>query len=299
MCNVVELSVVIGTYNLKEKLLLVLDSLDIQTLEKDKFEVIIVDSSSTDGTKEAVLANNYSFELEYLTQKNTGKASARNTGIKKAKAELILITDADMIADKDLLKEHLRLQKKYNKNIIIEGNTLVLSEEKLPVINYVKRPYVTHNLKNEQRTDFYYCLTGNLSMPKKFFEEANYFDERYKNYGWEDVDLGYRLIRKLKKRIIYAKNAVNYHYHVWSNYEEVLRKEKMGESVNLVINKYPELKSFLGINIFNQLIYLFLNNKKKLINKWKDNLKANNLSKLKRIVLSEYFFQKGYIHSRG
>ena len=50
MPDTVCISVVIGTFNLKEKLLKVLASLVNQTMDPCNFEVIVVDSGSADGT---------------------------------------------------------------------------------------------------------------------------------------------------------------------------------------------------------------------------------------------------------
>lgn len=289
----IEISVVIGTYNLKDKLSLVLDSLSHQTLNPSVFEVIIVDSNSNDGTDNLCTNNKYPFLLKYIKQDNKGKTAARNRGIREASSELILITDADMIADKRLLEEHINLQKKHKKNIIIEGKTYVLTDEKLPAKNHIRRPYITHKVKHEQKLDFYYCLTGNLSMPKHFFEQANYFDEKFQNYGWEDIDLGYRL-KKMNKKIIFSERAINYHYHVWSDYEEIIRRQKMGESVHIIIQKHPKLKTFLGVNIVNKMIFLFGRSYPKLIQNWLEQIKQEKTSKIKKILLREFYFQKGY-----
>ena len=48
----VYLSVVIPTYNRLSTLKIVLDWFGFQTLESEQFEVIVVDSSSSDGTEE-------------------------------------------------------------------------------------------------------------------------------------------------------------------------------------------------------------------------------------------------------
>ena len=289
------ISVVIGTYNLKDKLKLVLNSLSEQSLNPELFEVIVVDSESDDGTEKWLNLAKFPFELRYIRQKNEGKASARNRGIQEASSDLVLITDADMIADKNLLKEHYSLQKEHDFSVLVEGKTWVLKEESLPVLAHLRRPYITHKVKHGQKLGFYYCLTGNLSFPKNFFNEYGGFDESFKNYGWEDVAYGYELINKKKKKLIYSDRAENYHFHVWSDIQEVYRRENMGRSVHILLKKYPELKNFLGINVFNKLIWLFLSANKILLQAWIKQLTDGQLSKWKKLLLREYFFQKGYL----
>jgi len=291
-----KISVVIGTYNLKDKLKLVLDSLNDQSLQPDLYEVLVVDSESDDGTDKFIATAKYKYSLKYFRQKNEGKASARNRGIKEASAKLVLITDADMIAHRDLLKEHLNLQQENDFNVLVEGKTWVLTKESLPVLEHLRRPYITHHVKHKQRLDFYYCLTGNLSFPKKFFEEFGGFDEMFKNYGWEDVAFGFELLRKQGKKLIYSDKAENYHFHVWSDVEEIYRRENMGKSVHLIIQKYPSLKSFLGINFLNKMIFNYLSRKNQLREKWLGILESGQtLGKWKKLLLREYYFQKGYL----
>ena len=290
-----DVSIIIGTYNLKDKLLLVLDAFNKQDYPLHHFEVIVVDSNSNDGTKEKVKQKKYNFELVFMVQENRGKASARNTGIKLARAKTIIITDADMIPECSFVSEHMKIHKANELGIIVQGKTWVLSQEKLPAQDYKRRPYIKHKVNNLQKLDFYYFLTGNLSLPKKYFEDYGFFDEQYAGYGWEDIDLGYKMIRKHRLAIVYGEFAENYHYHVWTEKEELLRREKMGESVHLLINKYPELKTFLGINIFNKFIYKILGKRKRLINKWLDNFDKYKNNKFVVIILREYFYQQGYV----
>ncbi|MDD5457029.1 MAG: glycosyltransferase [Candidatus Margulisbacteria bacterium] len=291
------ISVVIGTFNLKDKLLKVLDSFNNQNFDMQKTEVIVVDSSSTDGTENAVKKNKYRFKLNYLSVENKGKAAARNIGIKTAASDIIIITDADMIAHTDYVKTHYDLQNKNKREVIIQGKTWILSEEKLPPEKYLRRPYINKHLRDEQKLDFYYFLTGNLSLPKILFEKHGYFDENYTGYGWEDIDLGYRLIRKAKQKIIYAENAVNYHFHVWSDMDELQRREKMGQSVVILVNKYPELKWFLGINPLNRFLFLFLSKLQFLIDKWIEETRVGGTGRYKKTLLREFFYYRGYFRA--
>jgi len=294
-----KISVVIGTFNLKDKLMLVLDSFNKQSFSFNEFELVVVDSSSTDGSYDAVKKNKYNYSLNYIVKENTGKASARNIGVKNSNSDLIIITDADMIADKDFIKSHYDLHQQTGFKFIIEGKTYVLNEEKSPVEKYIRRPYIKKIVKHRQQLDFFYCLTGNLSMPKSFFVGAGYFDEKFENYGWEDIDLGYRLIKQLHKQLIYSDLAVNYHFHVWSDYDELLRKENMGKSVHLLINKHKKLKNILGINFINLIAFKYFVIRQDKIHYWIKLLQQKKLNNFKKYLLNEYFYYKGYYESRN
>ena len=49
-----------------------------------------------------------------------------------------------------------------------------------------------------------------MSLPKALLEEAGGFDERFAEYGWEDLELGLRL-RKMGVRSLLERSALVYH----------------------------------------------------------------------------------------
>ena len=46
--------------------------------------------------------------------------------------------------------------------------------------------------KDGASLDWFYFLTGNISFPKSIFVVEDGFSLDFKNYGWEDLELGYR-----------------------------------------------------------------------------------------------------------
>ena len=69
-----------------------------------RFEVIVVDDGSTDGTGEAVRPFLGDTRVRYLRQENGGKAAALNRGAAEATGEIILFTDADSVFESDTLR---------------------------------------------------------------------------------------------------------------------------------------------------------------------------------------------------
>lgn len=91
------ISLVVAAKNEEKNIPQLLGSLNAQTLDKNKFEIILVNDNSNDKTLE--LAESYKTELSNLKVINQvdkkGKKQAVQLGIKKSKGELIVTSDAD------------------------------------------------------------------------------------------------------------------------------------------------------------------------------------------------------------
>jgi glycosyltransferase involved in cell wall biosynthesis len=89
-------SVVIPVYNEQRYLQRCIDSLLKQTY-KD-FEVIFVDDGSKDKTHE-ILKKAASKKIRFFLRNHGGPGAARNFGAKKAKGDILVFVDADMVFD--------------------------------------------------------------------------------------------------------------------------------------------------------------------------------------------------------
>jgi len=103
-------SIIIPTYN-EEKVIetRIKNLYDLDYL-KEQYEIIVVDSGSTDETLQIVTnmvkAKKLNPDLTLVTQKNRkGKASAINCGKEHANGDIILVTDANSVFHKNVLKE--------------------------------------------------------------------------------------------------------------------------------------------------------------------------------------------------
>ncbi len=89
-------SVILPVYNVEKDLPRCLDSLDKQTLPKDKWELIAVNDGSTDDSLGIVQNHIRLFpQIQIISQENRGLAAARNRGIAAAKGDFIAFVDSD------------------------------------------------------------------------------------------------------------------------------------------------------------------------------------------------------------
>ena len=93
------ISIIIPCYNEVRTIKTILKK--INDLKNYKFEIIIVDDYSTDGTRE-ILKNEISLNTSHIVlynEKNYGKGYCIRKGIEKSSGEIILIQDADLEYD--------------------------------------------------------------------------------------------------------------------------------------------------------------------------------------------------------
>jgi len=264
----IEMSVVIGTYNQRAVLERVLASFAVQTYPKERLEVVVVDSNSQDGTDDMCAHAQFPFIMQYIRKENTGKVSARNLGILQARGEFIFLTDGDVLAHPRLIEEHVNGLRRYPGASIVGRQMIVPSLDDLEQNGTIcfgrdKRPW--------QRLPWTAYVTGNASLSRMDLIEAGMFDERFTDYGYEDYELGYRLTLR-GMPFFYHPNAVNYHYHPVPFADECVRKLGAGRAAVRFASKYHSwlLHLRLGIHPVNRLLYGLLPPNGWLMRKFRD-----------------------------
>ncbi|WP_276391718.1 glycosyltransferase [Eudoraea chungangensis] len=90
------LSIIIPVYNVEKYLAKCLDSLLDQDLNKDEFEIIVVNDGSKDGSLE--IANAYATKhshIRIIDQENQGVGATRNNGLDSATGKYVYFLDPD------------------------------------------------------------------------------------------------------------------------------------------------------------------------------------------------------------
>jgi GT2 family glycosyltransferase len=246
---VIDLSVVIPTYNRLETLERVVPTLLAQDLEPSRYELLICDSNSTDGTSEylATIASAHN-QVRHLPAAYGGRAAARNAGISAARGEIVLFNDADIFASPNLLSTHLRRHRERRKLAVVGLEVQVKDFEE-----YVRKRDDTSGRgylhpPSRKNLSWLYFLTGNASVRRNDLLEAGGFDERFTGYGHEDLELGYRL-QAMGIHIVYEPTAVNYHCQDVT-YEEQKRKMRLaGRSTTLFYSKHPRADVWLKLGM--------------------------------------------------
>ncbi|MGA8532480.1 MAG: glycosyltransferase family A protein, partial [Candidatus Tumulicola sp.] len=160
-----DISVVIPTYNRLEMLQHVLPTLLAQDLANDRFELLVCDSRSTDGTAEYLARESARHpNLRHLPGSYGGRAAARNAGIAAARGDVVVFNDSDILASPDLLSQHLRRHRE-RTGIAVVGWEVQVKD----LADYARkrnRPQERGRLHppSRKRLSWLYFLTGNASV---------------------------------------------------------------------------------------------------------------------------------------
>ena len=258
-------SVVIPTYNRSRILVRTLEALGRQTVleasEDDSgggvpYEVIVVDDGSTDDTAGRVrgMSAGYPAPLAYLHQENRKQGAARNLGVGRARGEWLVFLGDDTVPGPGFLEEHLRARDgvahQDAKRVVAIGYTPWAREyPRTRFMEYVGEEgwqFGFSLIEDPDDVPFNFFYTSNLSISREFFRESGGFDEDFGEYGWEDIELGWRLHR-MGMRLVYHPRAVAYHHHPTSVRGFVRRQRRVGSSAWNFYRKHPEMADFLNV----------------------------------------------------
>lgn len=113
------ISIIIPTYNKKNRIKYLLKSLELQSKAVD-FNIIIVDDGSIDGTDENIYLYKEKLKLDYIKIENSGRSHARNVGIECSDTKYLIFCDDDMILPIDFIEKHYQLLES-NSDALIHG----------------------------------------------------------------------------------------------------------------------------------------------------------------------------------
>ncbi|HDN84453.1 MAG TPA: glycosyltransferase family 2 protein [Candidatus Aerophobetes bacterium] len=241
-----DVSIVIPTYNRKKVLKRCLELLFAQNYPKDKYEIILVDDGSTDGTDKMVASLNPPCRFTYLYQERKGPHIARNLGITHAEGEIVIFIDSDILCPPDLISEHIKYHNRF-KDVIVSGPETRTSDLYDKFQDIEKRKF--KKFWDLSGPSF---ITSNLSVKRKYLIRIGGFDEEFEGMGWHDWDLGLRLT---KLGLIPKRNldAIVYHYkekRELTTLSELIQKRiERGKNAVLYYKKHPSLKIKLGIRV--------------------------------------------------
>jgi glycosyltransferase involved in cell wall biosynthesis len=222
------ISVVIPSYRKPELLDRTLASLSVQR-EASDWEVVVVDDGSLDRTPDVAREWGRRLPLRLVQPpRNEGRAKARNRGWRAARGDHVLFLDDDIQLEPWGLAAHQTAQRTRPAVYLGEVRTspeLIDSE----LFDYLDSRGIAKHSPGE-RVPARYLLTQNVSLPRAALEQVGGFDEDFGAYGFEDMELAFRLEDSAGAEFFFLDGARGWHSHHHTLAEYLEKKRNCGES---------------------------------------------------------------------
>lgn len=230
-CQKPRVSVVIPTYNNCSYLRLCLRALSQQSLDPSKYEIIIVDDGSDEQTQGQI--KKLMFELSRVSIKYIyfprppgtvlrRAGVARNVGVGHSLADTILFLDADILLDSKTIEKMWEQSQRWDvvqcKRAHVANPDLLLfqdlNEAFLKAKFFYKQndyiePFYEASAWQDLKDYWKYTCSYCLMLKKKDFIEAGMFNRGFVSYGFEDVNLGYKLYGAGKTFCLLDKTVIH------------------------------------------------------------------------------------------
>jgi GT2 family glycosyltransferase len=251
-------SVVIPTYQRCASVRRALEALADQSLPPEDYEAIVVVDGSTDGTAEMLGNLKFEFPTRVIMRSNGGRAAACNAGLGAARGDIVVLLDDDMEPDYEFLTQHRKLQLADLAIGVMGAVPIIMEERSPPIAHYLSSKFARH-MEMLSRSDYRIGLrdfySGNFSIRRTKLLEAGGFDEDFREYGNEDLELSVRL-RNIGVRLLFSPTAAarqSYEKDFTALIDDNIAK---GRTAVLLAEKHPHTLNELKLATFHDGPYL-------------------------------------------
>ncbi|HEX6946843.1 MAG TPA: glycosyltransferase [Acidimicrobiia bacterium] len=183
----------------------------LETQDHDDLVVVVADDGSDEDIAGLVDRWSPRFQKVYVRQEHDGfgAARARNLGARSVEADVVVFLDSDGITPADYVSRHVSHHVAHPRAVVIGRRVHLIGAELDPIelargIDLTRLPQeprgdfrtiLARRTSRLRRTDEGYraFVSSNVSMRMSLFEETGGFDERFRWWGSEDTEFGWRL----------------------------------------------------------------------------------------------------------
>ena len=165
------ISVVIPAYNAEDTIIDCLHGVLEQTRADLIEEILIIDDGSKDNTVEVINSNITDNRVKVISKENGGVSTARNLGIKTAKAEWIALLDSDDVWKPNKIEKQIEAIKKYPDISFIGANR---NAENVKMGKRIEGNLYSLTLRNILVKNWPHTSTALIK--KSVFDEVGLFD---------------------------------------------------------------------------------------------------------------------------
>jgi glycosyltransferase involved in cell wall biosynthesis len=200
-----KISVIVPTHNRRALL-----ERKLRALERElgDFEIIVVADGCADGTVDFLRNFGTKLDVQVLELPGLGAAAARNAGVRASSGRVLLFSDDDVIPRSGWVLAHANAHSQQN---VVAVGRLELPAQLRDGVSFLGPKALWWN-----------ATGANSSMSRDLFDRAGGYDESFREYGGEDPDLGFRLL-KSGANFVFLDRAVAEHWD--EGFSSSLRKK--------------------------------------------------------------------------
>ncbi len=250
-----KVSVIVSVYNEADILPVTLTSLLNQDYPKEKTEIIFIDDASTDDTPRLLESPEWKESITVIShQKNRGRAATRNSGIKAATGELLILLDCDIEVESDFISQHVEYHQRDNVIGVVSNIRTLDTKSKDKYHRYIfwgKRG--ASIVEKNKPIPFNYFIMGGSSIKANAVKKTGFFNEDLPTYGI-DLEYAYRLAKKYPEGLFYSEK-INVYMHNVKTLEEALSNfHQYGQyNVPIILKEHPELAPYVAADFVKSI----------------------------------------------
>lgn len=230
----IEVSVIIPTYRPGIYIWECLESLYTQTLDKDKFEVVIILNGCGDPWQGEILKwkeKHRDIHVKFITTMTPGVSNARNIGIDVANGNYITFLDDDDYVSASYL-EGLLSQALKCKDAVVISNSVSFEDGSTDLDETYSLRKIYMNLKGNSHIKLFHAraiFNGPcMKLFPKSFIQGNYFDTSFKNS--EDALYMFLVSKNFKEIVLAPEDCV--YFRRFRKGSAVSKKKKNSEVIH-------------------------------------------------------------------
>lgn len=191
-----KVSVCITTLNEVQSIKKLLKSIFLQT--KKPSQVVIVDGGSTDGTINVL--RSYKNRIELIESGGSSISNGRNISIKRAKFDIVAITDAGCVADRNWLKRITEPFEDETVDVVAGFYNMITKSD------FQKSLSVFLGTRPDKFDNNFLPSARSIAFRKSIWEKVGGFNEKLSNAA-EDTEFNYKLALQ-QAQIVRVKSAI-------------------------------------------------------------------------------------------
>lgn len=211
-----------------------------QTYPSDRFEIIVADNGSSDGSQAAL----EKCGVRWVERAERGRAKALNAGLGIARGDIVCTTDISCIAEPQWIEQVVSTFRNNPDVGCVAGEIKQLPGRDNSAVRYQARTgYMSpmRALKRDRLPFLPFADGANASFRRQVFDQIGPFEETF--YKGADVEICYRMLILTRYKIAFNRLAI-----VWEAGEPnlaalVKQRYRIGLGTPLMELKYPQLYS--------------------------------------------------------